>query len=215
MTGDLLLRYEEIARQRGDEHAFKPLVAGVLDLFRRHDPEAAMEQEIAKATNTVSKDDYTAIIEDIAKAKPLLGSPIEMLLLPWLLAQRYRYFPGQPRVRLPGESGAMGERNLAIVPQLPIGRYRADFAIACKHKGVVRFVIVEADGAAFHNSVDQGKRDLNRDVFILNQKRVLDIVRIDGKSIVKSPKNAAELVEQCVFDAHRGDNPATAEKFKV
>lgn len=145
---------------------------------------------------------------------PKCATPIEVAILPWLLAQHYLpYFDYHPACLFPGEGDQLVDTTVAVIPQLPIGTYRADFALAAKRGGPVRFVIVECDGAAWHDSVEQVKRDVNRDVRILNNPRVLDIVRITSKDIFKDPKAAAALAAKAVTEAWKSTNSYLDGKF--
>ena len=138
--------------------------------------------------------DGDIIAPEVAKALPLCESPIERILLPWLLAQEYTPF-GRPTVMLPGEGGRLEYAKLALVPQLPIGRFRADFALVGKGREFIRFFIIECDGADYH---DQDK-DAARDAQIRSlNKNVRSITRLTGGLIMNDPRGAAEQVRLAV-----------------
>jgi very-short-patch-repair endonuclease len=111
--------------------------------------------------------------------------------------------------------GAYVPMTIAVIPQLQIGRYRADFALAGSRGGLIRFVVIECDGKAFHDGVENVTRDVNRDVAILANKRVLDVVRFDGKDILRTPQLCAQRAAQAVRDAWTKGNRATAAKFEA
>lgn len=134
---------------------------------------------------------------------PLCESPIEKLLLPWLICQPYQFFNFNPAVLLSGESKFYVPGTLAVIPQLPIGRYRVDFALAASLGGPIRFVVVECDGKEFHDGVENVKRDLDRDAAILNNPRVLDVVRFDGRDILRDPQGCGQCAAKAVFEAWR------------
>jgi very-short-patch-repair endonuclease len=124
-------------------------------------------------------------------------SPIEKSLLPWLVCQRYQFFDFDRAVLFPGEHSRYKPHTLAVIPQLPIGRYRVDFALAASRGGLIRFVVVECDGKEFHDPA----RDAQRDAEIRKNKRVLDIVRIDGSLIFQDAEVAGCVVAKAVLEA--------------
>jgi very-short-patch-repair endonuclease len=103
--------------------------------------------------------------------------------------------------------------EIAIVPQLPIGKYRADFAIAVRKYDRTWFVLVECDGAMFHYGVEDVKSDLDRDVWIMRQRRVLGMIRLDAKDIFRRPEDAARRVENAVCWAWSKGNEEAAKKI--
>ncbi len=174
-------------------------------MFRLGDPAAMAEryvEELQKAADS-EPGHRTEIIEAYKRGVDRCESPIEFLLFPWLIAQRYQFFDYRPSVLLPGETGQYVKETLSVIPQLPIGRYRADFALAAALNGPIRFVVIECDGAAFHNGVENVKRDVDRDVAILANKRVLDVFRLDGAEIFRSPQKAAQKAAKAVLEAWR------------
>lgn len=146
--------------------------------------------------------------------KPLCESPIERIIAPWLIAQRYYGFVQNPCVLRPGESAKYVPYTVAVIPQLPIGRYRADFALAASRRdGKIRFVIVECDGAQFHDGVPNVVKDIHRDVSLLANDRVLDVVRLEGREIYRDPQKAADKVAKAVKWAWSVANEEVAHKF--
>lgn len=134
----------------------------------------------------------------------LCESPIEKVLLPGLICQRYQFFNFNPCVLLPGETDKFKRGTMAVIPQLPIGRYRVDFALAGSiGDGPIKFVVVECDGKEFHDGIANVRRDVNRDVSILQNRRVLDVFRLDGREILRDPKGAAKRVGKAVLEAWR------------
>lgn len=196
-SGDLFRKYEEELRDQRYEISNSFVSIG--DISMRFAPtETREQQELKKAINSLSPALEKQITELYKKAEPLLESPIERYLLPWLIVQEYTHFKGGRRyVLLPGEGNLLPERRIAIVPQFPIGKYRADFAIAARRGGKTKFIIVECDGSEFHKDI---ARDAWRDVDILKYPQVLAICRISGKRIFKNPAAAAALVESVIAD---------------
>ena len=160
-------------------------------------------QRSLKSGDGLAQDELVDVLEDepdchdliqaaVEKALPLCESPIERIVLPWLLSRRYAPFPFSPLVLFPGEGAALRYGQIAVVPQLPIGRFRPDFALIGKGRETVRFILVECDGAEFHDA----DKDAARDAEIrLANPRVKDIVRLSGGLITNNPKSAAETVK--------------------
>lgn len=164
------------------------------------DARASSELTIACAQPGV---DAHAVKEAVEKGWQKCESPIERVFLPWLVAQRYVYFDYRPKVLFAGEGSELANYELAIIPQLPIGRKRADFAIAARRGGVAKFVVVECDGAEFHDASKDAARDKN----ILNYDRVLAVVRLTGSDIMRDPKAAAEKAGHAVMRAWQKGGP--------
>lgn len=154
-----------------------------------NDGGATFELEAALAASHESWRDKIKTAFD--KGIPVCESPIERALLPWLIAQEYRCFAYNPAVLLPGEQDSYVPFTVAVVPQLTIGRYRCDFALAASRGGPIRFVVVECDGEKFHNGVEKVRQDVDRDVRLTSNCRVLDVIRLSGKEIMKNPQKAA------------------------
>jgi very-short-patch-repair endonuclease len=144
------------------------------------------------------------------RALAVCESPIEKLLLPWILCQEYSFFRHMPLVLLPGESEILPPRSLALVPQLPIGKYRVDFALAASRGGPIRFVIIECDGKEYHEDVH---RDIKRDARLLWHRQVLDIIPLSGKEIWRDPEAAAAEVAKAFSWAWSKNNKNTVDKF--
>lgn len=170
---------------------------------------------LAKALETIKGfpgglgyEERTALLREQAaqaweRGRPRCESPIEKVLLPWLICQHYPPFDFSPAVLFPGETALYVPGTIAVIPQLPIGRYRVDFALAGSLGGLVQFVVIECDGKEFHDGVANVKRDLDRDVAILNNKRVLDVFRLDGRDILRDPEGSARRAARAVEQAWR------------
>lgn len=132
------------------------------------------------------------IKEAVDRALPFCESPIERIFLPWLLTRHYRPFEFRPIVLLPGEGAKLLYGQIALIPQMPLGRFRADFVLAGKGREFVRFFIIECDGADYH---EDKERDEARDKQIRREnKRVKDIIRVTGGDIMNRPRDCAEMV---------------------
>lgn len=219
VTGDLIKRLDKEgremdARRPGD---FSPITASLHIAVRSaaraycSDGAYALETDSALATAPVEFADQIAAA--CKRGLPLCESAIEKMILPWLIAQEYPLFRYNPSVLLPGEQALYVPRTVAVIPQLKIGRYRADFALAASRGGLIRFVIVECDGKEFHDGVANVVRDVDRDVSILSNDRVLDIIRIGGKKIFKDPKAAAKIAARGVADAWSVTKKENDHKF--
>jgi very-short-patch-repair endonuclease len=176
-------------------------------------PDRAIALESDEAMASVKEEYHEQIRTAIARATPLCESPIEKMLLPWLVSQEYRLFKYNPAVLLPGETQDYVPFTVAVIPQLPIGRYRVDFALAMSRGGPIRFVIVECDGAEFHDGVENVVRDVNRDVRLESNGRVLTVVRLSGQEINRSPARAANKAMEAVVDAWAVTNKVLDGKF--
>jgi very-short-patch-repair endonuclease len=221
MSGDLILRLTEEGLEKDGNKSFQwqPAAVAVNDVARAMSRFAggsyAAASELNSALETVEEKYRQQVRDAFEKGYPKCESTIEFSILPWLLAQRYFFFEYYPLCLLPGEGEQLKDGHLAVIPQLPVGSFRADFALAARKDGVARFVLVECDGAAYHDSAEQVVRDVNRDVRILANDRVLDIVRISAKDILLSPQNAATNAAQALTNAWRKDNRALDYKFKT
>lgn len=207
MTGELLQRlFEEGERLDAGRDFWVHPGAILADAISRliicdQDDAARHECERVCREHANETDKITAAVErGLVKCE----SPIEAILLPWLVGQTYSFlFDYNPKVLFAGEGDQLGENSLAVIPQLPIGRFRVDFAVAMRRQGPVCFVMVECDGADFHDNPDQVIRDVNRDVRILSHPRVCEIVRLTGREITAEPRDAAAKVVDAVRRAWR------------
>ena len=178
------------------------------------DADAAALTEAEEASHeNATQTEKIAIMDGVKRAIPRCESPIEKLLLPWLVAQRYPLFNYEPRVLFPSEGSMLGDLCVAVVPQLPVGRYRADFALASRHGRHLKFLIVECDGKEFHDSVEQVKRDVDRDVYLTSRPEILEVIRFSGTEIYKSPKNCAAHAAHLLYRCWLKGNPQTDHKF--
>ena len=127
----------------------------------------------------------------------ILESPIERLILPWLITMpetRIRH----PLVRtaLPTEDDRRRAREIRIVPQIAFGKYRLDFAIVVQ-LGVRTFVMaLECDGRAFHRVPDDAVRDRYLESFGIHT------MRVTGSEISGMPDyvalKVADVIEQWI-----------------
>lgn len=182
--------------------------------FRFGAPELKFEDNLAKAVDATPVAYRDRLLEQYQKGKDKCESPIETIMLPWLLTQAYPWFKYNPTLLLPGETNKYERMTLAVIPQLPIGKYRADFALAGSRGGLIRFLIVECDGKEFHDGVNNVIKDVERDVRLLKNKRVLDIVRLDGSAILRNPSACARSVASSLASAWTKGNKETAWKFE-
>jgi len=201
MVGAIIQRLTEEgeADDRDGALSFISLAGSIIGSLRRYYDSTA--NETAKALDTVPPSLQQKAADAIAKGLTKCESPIEQALLPWLVTQDYQFFRYSPTVLFAGEHCLYVPRTLAIVPQLPIGRYRVDFALAASLGGAIRFVIVECDGKEFHDGVDNTFRDAERDATIMKNERVLAIVRIPGVEIMRDAQAAAKIAARAVLDA--------------
>ena len=213
LLNDLFRRGVEL--DQGESDHWRPAIAGAVELIDRvvRNLEQDGSAEVDRACRGLDEDHANAIRAGVARGTGRCESPIERQLLPWLLRQQYRFFDAGTFLLLPAESDGLEEKQVAVIPQLPIGRYRVDFALAAKRGGRTRFVIVECDGAEFHDKPEQVMRDVDRDVALLANRRVLEVVRLSGKEIARVPEEAAARVEDAMRNAWSRSTKALDEKF--
>lgn len=126
-------------------------------------------------------------------ANPFTESPLEKIMLPWLIFQDYGPFMTYPAaVHLPKEEDALPEKGIVIVPQFAFVRFRVDFAVVARHNGHSKIVAVECDGAEYHNVA----RDQYRDRYLASWG--ITTVRADGKAIYREPQAVSERVAHTV-----------------
>jgi very-short-patch-repair endonuclease len=211
MTGDRIKRY--LDQTRDDQGEFCSLSSALLDAFVRagFDEDLACERELEKALCLLPPDEREAGVQEYKRGISLCESPIERRLFPWLIFQAYNCFePRHPCVLLPGESEKLKPCTVAVIPQLPIGRRRADFALAARRDGPIRFVIVECDGEEFHKDVE---KDIARDAEFMRLDRVLDVHPITGKEIHRNAEAAALGANRALTTAWAKTNKLTRHKF--
>ena len=223
MTGDLIRAYERIGNDMdgGRASSFTGLTSGLMALAKRWErkfnPDAAARTDMTDAIESVSEfasgEDKFEIWRGVTRGMRVCESPIEKLLLPWLLAQKYTGFTYRPRMLLSGDGYLLNDMCVAVVPQLQIGRRRADLALAAKRGKHMKFVVVECDGAAFHDGVENVMRDVSRDVEILKSKKILSVIRFTGSEIHKSPRTCASQAAQELYRCWLKGNPETDYKF--
>lgn len=216
MSGDYIRQMTALGEEEDRElrSAFCPIARAIPYLLSRFDPDILAEVQTNDALDIVPGPHKGVASAMILRGLEKCESPIEKAILPWLVAQRYQFFDYSPTVLFAGETKKYVRGTLAVIPQLPIGRYRVDFALAGSiGKGPVRFVVVECDGKEFHDGVENVKRDINRDVAILANDRVLDVIRIDGSQIMHNPERAAQVAAKGVITAWSVTNKNNAHKF--
>lgn len=119
------------------------------------------------------------------EAQTLCGSPIERLLLPWLICNNFRWLS---RVLTQDSLDDLKETQMALVPQYEVSGFRLDFAFVRLFDCGFRVVGIECDGKEFHKDK---ARDSIRDQKILESLDVLRLCRISGRFILRSPERAA------------------------
>lgn len=222
MSGDLIRELTEIGNEQDNALVSQwgsidgaPFSRIQIKLARKFSYKMGADLEANDIIKTMPTEEMgNKFTEAYELAKPLCESPIERLILPWLIGQEYPGFNRNPCVLRPGDSLKYVPYTVAIIPQLPIGRHRVDFALAASRKDKkIRFVVVECDGAEFHDSVKNVVKDVVRDVRLLENSRVLDVVRIEGKDIYRDPQMAAVKAAMALKWAWSYGNEKVAHKF--
>lgn len=75
-----------------------------------------------------------------------------------------------------------------VATQVPVGPYRADIVVECRG----RRLVVECDGATFHNNPPAIAHDKRRDRYFVLQG--LAVMRITGEEIKRDPRGCAAEV---------------------
>jgi hypothetical protein len=124
-------------------------------------------------------------------------SPIEKLIVPWLVFQDYQLTEGYEPVALSPADEPVNA-DLILIPQFKLDRSRFDFMLVARLKGSAVMLAVECDGKAFHSS----DADFYRDKAWTQVG--IGTVRLTGSSIHESPEHAALKVAQALQEqAHR------------
>jgi hypothetical protein len=131
----------------------------------------------------------------IYAAWTICESPIERLLLPFLVFQDYG-----PRFRCPAnvlvaEEPEAVDGTILILPQLKVRKSRFDFAVFGTWEGRSKTIAVECDGAEFHDPV----ADFHRDSFN-EQELGITTVRASGSEIHTAPESVAARVGRQMAD---------------
>lgn len=131
-------------------------------------------------------------------ADKLCESEIERIMLAELLFCPFGYHAGPHKILDPNPN-VLGELdwNVSIIPQLKIGKYRADFAVMVRNfAGRILYMVVECDGHDFHEKTKaQAQRDKKRDRDML--RAGWQVFRFTGSEIFR---NVRECVEE--LDLH-------------
>ena len=213
---DLFRHYDQIANAEdlamGESLAggFAPIAGSSFNCMRRFLADVDPASEVHVAIDLVPEPLRERALSQVKRGEHLCESPIERKLFPWLVCQAYSCFRQLPTVLLPGKSEQLESHTVAVVPQLKIGTRRADFALASRRGGPIRFVIVECDGAAFHANVH---KDVARDADLMRYRNVLDVHPIAGKEIYKDVRKAALGAARALTTAWSRTNRATDAKF--
>lgn len=203
---DLLDHYDEIAAREDRGGRWASTGDIVQDLQIANDPGFAFELAVKRLAPHL----HDAAGEAFARGIGLCESPIESVLFPWLLCQVYPCFEQAPMVLLPGEAARLRAYTVAVCPQYPIGRRRADFVLAARRAGPIRLVVVECDGRAFHQDVHA---DVDRDAELLCDPRVLDVHPLTGSEIWRDPRAAAVSASRALVNAWAKTNRGADAKF--
>ncbi len=122
---------------------------------------------------------------------PAFESPIEMMLLPWLIVEnygdRFETFPAKGFNHKTDNGVPAGD--IVVAPQFAFVRYRADFAVLARQPTKTAIFIVECDGAEFHTAVKDNPRDA------CFESWGVKVIRAMGSEIVQS---AAQRIRKSV-----------------
>lgn len=124
----------------------------------------------------------------------LCESPIERLILPWLLVEDYgphiHTFPAKVFNHRRDVGAPVGD--IVIAPQFAFIRYRADFALLVNANGKQGIFAFECDGNAFHAAAKDNPRDA---CFASWGVRV---IRACANEVTARPRNVSALVSSII-----------------
>jgi very-short-patch-repair endonuclease len=91
--------------------------------------------------------------------------------------------------------------GLFMVPQAPIGRYRADFALLMMAEGQTARLVVECDGHDFHEKTkQQAAHDKARDRYFVQKQ--WPVMRFTGSEIYRDANRCADQAMMFLVSAH-------------
>lgn len=140
-------------------------------------------------------------LEYVLLALPLCESPIEKMILPWLIMEDYG-----PRIEITpvpvfiadGKS-LPPQGGIFIVPQFQFLKYRMDLAVVAVIKKNMHMVVLECDGDGFHDNRD---KDVKRDGFLASF--CIRTIRASGKEIVHRPRDVSVRVAEALQELMEG-----------
>lgn len=137
----------------------------------------------------------SAAIEAYGRGLRLTESPIERILLPWLIVQDYWPMRADPASLFMRDTDRVPPpSDLFIAPQFEFGGYRMDFALVARKHRRIQIVAVECDGAEFHEPV----KDRERDAYFAAFR--IPTIRAAGREIIDTPQRVAHRVAHILAD---------------
>jgi very-short-patch-repair endonuclease len=149
-----------------------------------------MSAEMFDAIETHVEERRAYITEMALRLVALQQSPIEEKMALALLANP---LSSLSFLAVQSELPDANRTGLFIVPQLQVGRYRADFAIVMQTDGHAIRLVVECDGHDFHEKTkEQAAHDKARDRYFLEKQ--WPVMRFTGSEIHKNADKCAHQV---------------------
>lgn len=141
--------------------------------------------------------------KEIVAALPLMESPIERDLLPWLVVGGFRSVRVSPLpvVRPDRDWRTLSIYSAVLWPQFEISRFRLDFALCLRRHGRPVVVAIECDGAQFHDAAQDAMRDA-----ALRAAGILT-VRASGAEIRRSPSAVIGRIDDALITSSAGEQP--------
>jgi very-short-patch-repair endonuclease len=122
-------------------------------------------------------------------------SPIERLLLPWIIFADYgKHFDKPPVGHIYKHPIRLPHERLILIPQFTFGPYRLDFALVAQFQNAFKLLAIECDGAGYHDAA----KDRERDAYFAQWG--IPTVRATGSEIHKMPLMVAARVSDIVWD---------------
>jgi len=133
--------------------------------------------------------------EEIFECLTICESPIEKIMLPWLVYENYWPLSPLPaRCHSHKKDGLLPNADVIIVPQFAFVKFRVDFAIYARYKGQSKIVALECDGEKFHGA----RADILRNGYLASWG--IQTIRAQGSEINKSPSDVSRRVANVITE---------------
>lgn len=132
-------------------------------------------------------------VDDVWACCARCESPIEKLIVPWLIFQDYQLTDSY-RPAVLHQDGATNLAPYFIEPQFTLGGSRFDFVLGVRTSRGGAMLAVECDGKAYHDNIKDFYRDKSW------RMAGLPTFRLTGGEIHSSPQRAAMKVARALHD---------------
>lgn len=140
-----------------------------------------------------------AALKSVRRGIEACESPIEKLILPWLMTADYATDSRPATVVLWEDAHRLPPDDVVIVPQMPFRSYRLDFGVIVRSgSGGLAMYAFECDGAEFHQDAGHDERR-DRDLASWG----FTTVRVSGADIYRAPSRAADKLAHLIREVRR------------